>query len=125
MDHNQTTAQTQAPLVKIPPEVKSFLESLMTDAGVEAVDEAMKEQMVLELYSRLDNFIATTIIKDMPAEHTEEFIRLNEEGKSREEIDKFMREKIPNCEELFAKAFIDFRDIYLGNAGVTAPTNES
>lgn len=90
---------------------------------MQVVDEEMKEQILIELYSRLDNFITAAIIKNMPPEHTEEFIKLNEENRPKEEIDKFMTEKIPNSGEIFAQALVDFRDIYLGNAVVAAPAN--
>ena len=65
----------------------------------------------------------------MPPEKLDEFIKLNEDKRPRKEVDQYMRENMPNSEEVFAKAFVDFRDIYLGNAGVTAnqvqtpPTN--
>lgn len=104
--------------LKIPPEIQSFLENLIQDAGITPLDEAMKEEMVLEIYSRFDNFLTTTIIKNMPPEYLDGFIKLNEESRPKEEIEKFMREKMPNSEKVFAKAFIDFRDIYLGNTGV-------
>lgn len=107
--------------IQIPSESRIFLENLINEAGVQVVDEEMKEQILIELYSRLDNFMVTTIIKNMPPEYLEEFIRLNEENRPREEIDKFMTEKMPNSGEIFAQALIDFRDIYLGNVVVTEP----
>lgn len=125
---DQTTSQN-SPLAQIPPEVIKFLENLLTEANIEPIDEAMREQLLLELYSRLDNFLTTTIMENMPPEKLDEFIKMNEEKRSREDLDKYMRENIPDGEMVFAKAFVDFRDIYLGNAGVdtsqaqTPPTN--
>ncbi|MDE2591073.1 MAG: hypothetical protein KGL95_15555, partial [Patescibacteria group bacterium] len=43
----------------------------------------------------------------------EQFIKLNEEGKSREEIDAFIAEHIPDAQGMFTQAFVDFRDFYL------------
>lgn len=116
-------------LASIPPEVIGFLENLLSEAGITPVDETMREQLLLELYARLDSFISTTIIENMPPEDLDAFIKLNDEGKPREEIDAFIKEKMPDADLVFAKAFIDFRDLYLGNTGVealpaqTPPTN--
>ncbi len=125
---SQTNSQN-SPLTQIPPEVIKFLDNLLAEANIVPIDEQMREQLLLELYSRLDNFITTTIIENMPPEKLDEFIKLNEDKRPRKEVDQYMRENMPNSEEVFAKAFVDFRDIYLGNAGVTAnqvqtpPTN--
>lgn len=115
---SQTNSQN-SPLTQIPPEVIKFLDNLLAEANIVPIDETMREQLLLELYSRLDNFITTTIMENMPPEKLDEFIKLNEEKRPREEIDQYMRENMPNSQEVFAKAFVDFRDIYLGNAGVT------
>lgn len=106
-------------LANIPPEVISYLENLLMEAGITPVDEKMREQLLLELYSRLDSFITTTIVENMPPQDLEAFIKLNEENKPREEIDSFIKEKMPDSDLVFAKAFIDFRDLYLGNTGVS------
>lgn len=107
-------------LAKIPPEVISYLENLLKEAGITPVDEAMREQLLLELYSRLDNFITTKIMENIPPEKLNEFIKLNEGNKPREEIEKYMKENISDSDQVFARAFIDFRDLYLGNIGVSA-----
>lgn len=121
---SQTNSQN-SPLAQIPPEVITFLDNLLAEANIVPIDEQMREQLLLELYSRLDNFITTTIVENMPPEKLDEFIKLNEEKASREVLDKYMRENIPDSEGIFAKAFVDFRDIYLGNAGVTASQVQS
>lgn len=107
-------------LAQIPPEVISFLENLLKEAGITPVDDAMREQLLLELYSRLDNFLTTTIMEHMPPEKLDGFIKLNEENGSKAEIEQYMKENIPESEAIFAKAFIDFRDLYLGNSGVSS-----
>lgn len=106
---------------QIPPEVKNFLEGLLKDSGMQFTDEGMKEEMIKELYARLDNYLTSVIVDNMPPEHLDEFIKLNEAKKSREEIEGFLKEKMPNSADTFAKAFADFRELYLGN--VTAARN--
>lgn len=110
---------------QIPPEIRGFIDNLIREAGITPIDEAMNEEIVLEIYSRLDNFITTAIIENMPPQHIDEFIKLNEENRPQPEIEQFIREKMPNSREVFAKALIDFRDIYLGNVVVTEEQNNS
>lgn len=100
--------------VQIPAEVRSFLENLLSEASVSSLDGKMHEGMIQELYVRLDNFIASTIIDNLPPEHLNEFIKLNEENKPQEEIEQFLKGKLPNYNEVFSKAFMQFRDLYLG-----------
>lgn len=114
---DQTTTQ-QANQLEIPSEVRTFLEGLLTDAGMTTLDEGMRGEMVKELYARLDNYMTSVIVDNLPAEHLDAFIKMNEEKKPRNEVEQFLKEKMPNTQEVFAKAFADFRDLYLGNVTV-------
>lgn len=107
--------------IEIPQEIRSFLESILADANM-TLDDVTKEEMIKELYARLDSYLTTVIVDNMPAEHLEAFMKLNEEKKPREEIDKFLKEKMPNAEEVFTNAFADFRQLYLNNVTVARNT---
>ena len=103
--------------IEIPEEIRSFLESIMLDANM-TLDDVTKEEMIKELYARLDSYLTTVIVDNLPAEHLEAFMKLNEEKKPKEEIDGFLREKMPNAQEVFTNAFADFRQLYLKNVSV-------
>jgi hypothetical protein len=107
---NQTTNGSQ-----IPQEVMSFLEGILEDSGIQSVDEESRNRMLAEIYARLDNFMAGVIIDNMPDEHVEEFIKMNEEKKSKDEINKFLQDKIPDANKIFTDAFAKFREMYLGS----------
>lgn len=115
----QNNNQAGAPANKIPDEVRAFLESLLQDAGMLTLDNEMREEMIKELYGRLDSFVTSTIIDNLPPEHLEAFIKLNEEKKAQSEVEQFLKDKLPNAPQIFANAFAEFRDLYLGNV-VTA-----
>lgn len=104
--------------LQITDETRAFLESLLQDAGFTAPDEKAHEDMINELYSRLDYFLTSRIIDAMPPQYLDEFTKLNEEKRSREEIERFMKEKIPNMNDVFKDAFLEFRNMYLGNTAV-------
>ncbi len=120
MIDQQINIQPQKPL-EIPSDIKAFLESLLNDAGMQTLDQPMREEMVKELYVRLDQHMTATIIDKLPAEYLEAFIKMGEEKKSMVEIQQFLTDKMPNAQEVFARAFADFRETYLG--GVTTSRN--
>lgn len=119
MDNSQQNQLT------IPPEIRSFLEGILTEAQMLSLDDEMKEEMLKELYARLDNYLATVILENLPAEHYEEFIKLNEEKKPQAEIEQFLQDKMPNPSQVFAKAFADFRELYLGSVAVARNAPEA
>lgn len=107
-----TPAQTMQN-VPIPPEIKGYLEALITEAKIDTKDEAAKEQIIRYLFERLDKFLAAKIVENMNEADVKEFIKLNEDKKPREEIDAFIKAHMQNPQEVFTRAFVDFRDFYL------------
>lgn len=120
MDDQQASQPNQQ--LTIPVEVKNYLESLLQDAGMTTLDADMKEEMIKELYVRLDNYLTSTIVNNLPPENMEEFIKMNEEKKSQAEIELYLKDKVPNSRDIFAQAFMEFRDLYLGNVTVARNT---
>ncbi len=115
--NQQTTEQPQQQL-QIPADIKTFLENLIKEAGLIELDEPTHEEMVKELYARLDNYIASTIIDNLPEDSIEEFIQMNEAQKPQHEIEQYLQTKIPDANKVMTKAFMGFRDLYLGNIAV-------
>lgn len=117
MDSQTATQQTNDQLA-IPTEIRNFLDGLLQDAGMTTLDADMREEMIKELYTRLDSFLTSTIVNNLPAENIDEFIKMNEEKRSQAEIESYLKDKMPDAEDVFAKAFMEFRDLYLGNVVV-------
>lgn len=115
--NSNTTPSTPTPDLAIPPEARVFIEGILDDSKTLSLDGEMREEMIKEIYARLDSFLTSRIVESLPPEFMDEFLKLVEEKKSQVEIQKFIEEKIPNSPEVFAQAFSDFRDMYLyGNA---------
>lgn len=115
-------SQNSNQIAQIPSEIKTFLESILQDANMTSLDEQTHEEMIKQLFIRLDNFMLTTIVEALPAEKISEFTKLSEEGKTREELENYLRKNIPNHSDVFAKAMLQFRDLYLGNVAVARNT---
>lgn len=99
--------------VAIPQEIRNYLESLIQEANVAVFDEKTKEDLVQYLFEKLDKYLAAKIVENMTEEDTKEFIKLNQEKKSKEEIDNFINAHMKEPQDVFTRAFIDFRDFYL------------
>jgi len=112
---------------QIPSEIRNFLEGLLVDAGMKILDNTMREEMIKELYARLDNFMTAKIMENLPPEELEEFTRMAESKKTIAEMQDYLVSNIPNAQDVFTKAFLEFRDLYLGNvvAARNAPKAES
>lgn len=109
---------SQPKSLTIPPEVKTFLEGIMTDANLTTLDQEMRDEMVKELFARLDAFVTSKLVEGLPPEQLESFMKMADEGKSKEETQAFLTKHLPNAPEFFANAFGEFRDLYLGNVAL-------
>lgn len=122
-DSNTNRSQSQ----DIPADIRSFLEGILQDANMTSLDSGMHEEMIKELYARLDSFLTATLIRNLPPENLEEFTKMNEQQKSRGEVEQYLKDHLPNAQEVLTQAFMEFRDLYLGNTTVarSAPGQES
>lgn len=79
-----------------------------------SINDEVHEEMVKELFARLDNHMTSTLIDNMEEVDVEAFIKLNEEKKSKNEIEQFIKDKIPDAQGVMSRAMIEFRETYLG-----------
>lgn len=121
---NTLNPQSTAGQIQIPQEIRGFLDNLLQEAGMVDLDEQTHEDMLQELYKRLDHYIVTVIVSNLPNEHLDEFIKMNQEKRPQEEIQQFLQQKLPQSDAILAKAFVDFKDLYLGNK-VTSNTSQT
>ena|SRR3990167_4348434 len=112
---NQPIASTSTQNLAIPPEIRTFLESILEEAHVTKIDEKLYDGMIAELFARLDSFMLTRIADSLPTPQLEEFTKLAESGKNRTELDNYLRSHIPNAQEVFTRAMLEFRETYLGH----------
>lgn len=102
--------------IQIPPEIRTYLENILQDAQMTtALDNQMREDMIVELYKQLDNYLASVIVDKMPPQYVEEFIKLNEQPTTKQQAEQFIKEKLPNSQQVLSEAFVHFRDMYVHN----------
>ncbi len=113
MDPKVQQQKTDTKDVVIPIEVRLFLEDLINESKMPVFDVETKQQLIYELFDRLDKFLSIKLAENLTEEQTDEFIKLNKENKPKEEIDAFLSKSIPDVQDVFIQAFSDFRDFYL------------
>lgn len=121
MDPQDQTQATQ----NIPSEIRDFLQNILQEANMTTLDDQTKEGMIQELFYQLDNFLTSVIVESLQPEDLDTFVKMNEEKKSKEEIEAFVKEKLPNAEDVFADAFMEFRDTYLDNIAASRDQQNS
>src|SRR5437870_3645060 len=99
---NNPNAQKAQPVENqaMPPEIHTFLDNILTDANMPNLDQVTREEMIKELFARLDQFIASTIVSKLTGEDVETFIKMNEEKKPQDEIQLFLMQKIPDAQQV-------------------------
>lgn len=100
---------------ELPDDIKNFLDEILRGANMTSLDQKTHDDMIIELYLRLDDYMLGTITEKLSAEKLEEFTKMAEAGKTREELQQYLQTNVPDATEVFANAMIDFRNLYLGN----------
>jgi hypothetical protein len=99
------------------PEIKQFLKQMLIDAGQTDLNEAVEEQMLQDLNTRLEDRLILTAMQQLPAAKQIEFEKMTEEkmdpGMRTATLETFLKENIPNYEQVFTAALIDFRNLYV------------
>jgi hypothetical protein len=99
--------------MQISAEVMIILDEVLREWGQQMDDEGMREEMLEELYERLDVAMFAEILTHLSGKYLAAFVRMNEEKRSREEIDIFLQENMPDADQVIAGACAKFREFYV------------
>ncbi|HEX5429699.1 MAG TPA: hypothetical protein VFX17_01290 [Patescibacteria group bacterium] len=94
----------------ISPEIRSFLEKLLSDKKINATGE-LKDQMVSDLNDRLEVRFNQLVIEHLSIQELDALAEVAEEGP--EAVQQFLRKNIKNIDALFAEAMQQFAQAYL------------
>lgn len=116
-DQNNSTTSNQPPLTPAQPNVTittdvnpadEFLEGLIQDAGFDVSLPAVKEELLKDLRSRLDTTMITAALSQLAAEQLDEYNAKLADNASFDEKIAYLEKNIPNLNEVFQQAMIDF-----------------
>jgi len=95
------------------PQLREYIVEMMKEAGTYDVPTVLREKMIRDIYSRLEEKLVLTALENMSLEKRAEFDELTEKGATQEELEKFIRNNVKNFEQVYKKALLEFRSIYI------------
>src|SRR5512147_2875915 len=88
----------------IPTEVRIVVEGILEESGRRGLDRNMHEAMVDDLSQHLETIMYFEILTHLPGKHLEAFVKINDQNRTRAELDKFVVRNMPNAEKIFTDA---------------------
>ena len=99
---------------QIPTPYRTFLEALLADKHSQEMPEKLKEDMIVDLYSRLLHHLLLSYMQVLPDESAEAFEKMMDGEPDSAMTQKFLQDHIPNLDEVTSKSLQEFRSVYLG-----------
>ncbi|EKD47870.1 MAG: hypothetical protein ACD_65C00243G0002 [uncultured bacterium] len=100
------------------PNIKKFLTDLIKEAGMGALPQADQDKMIDELYVRLEDRLMLAVMEALPDQKRVDFqAKIETDEMDAKQVEDYIRQNVPNYEQVFAKAFAEFRELYLSAVG--------
>lgn len=99
-----------------PAAITAFLEKVLDDGGMRDVEPEVRQQMLKDLRVRMENAIFGMIVTKLPEQDLPKLDQMIEAKESQLAIQRFLRERISNLDEVTAQAMLDFRSHYVKEA---------
>ena len=107
--------QPQPPTATIDPDIRLFLDDLLDEKGIFFSSPETREQMIQDLYVRLEKFILLTLAKELSPEDGNQLLQLIENQAPKSTIQAFLQLKIPDLNNKMANVLLQFKSIYLAS----------
>jgi hypothetical protein len=107
--------QPQPPAAMIDPIVRLFLDDLLDEKGIFFSSPETREQMIQDLYVRLQKFFLLTLAQELSPADGNQLAQMIENQAPESTIQAFLQLKIPNLQDKLVDLFLTFRSIYLSN----------
>jgi hypothetical protein len=97
--------------------MEQFIQQLMTDQGINGdIDADVRQEIAAELTEQLTSMINRTLIDAMDDAAVTEFEQLiDAEQPDQAALNTFVKNHVPNHDEIVAATLIEFRASYLGS----------
>jgi len=103
--------------MEMDPNIKKFLQDLLLEAGMGELPEADRASMLDDLYVRLEDKLMLAVLEALPDDKRADFQdRIEADDMSAQQVEQYIRESLPNYQQVFSQAFVEFREVYLSAA---------
>src|SRR5262245_8464054 len=99
-------------MAQLPPAVRSYLEELLTAAGIPSM-HLVRKQMLQELFERLNSFLVNAYIHSLSANDRATFDRMAAGFHPQDKLEQFLHDHVPNLQAVHTQALAEFRTRYL------------
>lgn len=112
---NLTLDENALKQVIIPPDIKIFLERILEEADLLLLDDETYNTILKSMYLQLDQHLLGRILEALPEDKLEGFIALDaaEKTSNPQAVQDYLEKNLPQAKDIFAKAFEDFKTMYL------------
>lgn len=91
-----------------------FINRLIAEKGLDYLEDDVLDEMRADIYASLQERINAVIVTKLPAEKLPEF-EDKMENATDDELQQFVKEYIPNLDEVIAAELVLFKEIYLNS----------
>lgn len=95
--------------------MEDFIKQLLQDKGVTDLAPETYNQLVSDLSARAADMVNKQVVESMNEDVLQEFeVLIDTKADDTQAVQDFIDNKVPNKEEIAAKALLEFRTLYLG-----------
>jgi FKBP-type peptidyl-prolyl cis-trans isomerase (trigger factor) len=95
--------------------VDKFVDQLLTDKGIEGMDDEVRAELKRDLAERLTDEIDRAVIGALPEDKAVELSeKLDDENFTNEDAAEFLQESGVDMQRVSLETMLRFRDLYLG-----------
>lgn len=94
--------------------LEAFVDKLIEEKGLSSMADDVLTQMKADLLSRVEDRVNAEMLEALPSEKVEAFEELlNQESSTGDDVSSYLKENIPQFDEVLANALMGFRHTYL------------
>ncbi len=91
----------------------TFLARMFEEAKISPTTEELRETMMKETLQRLQHHLLLDLLGALPENRMEDFKKIAEEKPDQEKIMNFLKEAIPNSDEIIGESLLEFKNTFL------------
>jgi len=95
------------------PSLDKFVDELLAAQGIEGVDTEIREQLIEDLTTRLNDRLEAAMVAELPEDKLPELEQLLDRKNNEMDLQKFFADNIPDLPALLARELAAFRQDYL------------
>lgn len=102
-----------SPNLDLPEPLQLFLDSCLWEKGIRNIPQDLHDQMIRDLAVRLETWLLQEAAGHLEEKDIKDFDALMGEEPTKEKVQMFLQDHIPNLDAIFENSMLMFKDTYL------------